>query len=115
MFQSIHERSNKVEVKVTRVMGSLTLIAPVNYRASVLLKLVGINTVKNERVYVVWVVAGRDEADSVAVNYAYTGEDVLRVDVPAAAPLTTDYLDKVLRGWKDPMLPTETPVVKGVI
>jgi hypothetical protein len=115
MYRSINERSNKVEAKVTRLMGSLTLVAPVNYRASVLVKLVGIDTAQKHRVYAVWVVAGRDDADSVEVKYEYTGEDVLRIDVPATAPLSTDYLNNVLEGWKDPTLPPETPVVKGVI
>jgi hypothetical protein len=113
MFRSINERTNEVVAKVTRVAGSLTLVAPVNYQASVLLKLVGIEAAKKYRVYAVWVAAGRDDADAVEVKFDYTGEDVLRVDVPEGVSLSADYLNKVLGAWKDPVLPPDTPVVKG--
>jgi hypothetical protein len=102
-----------VKAKVTRVMGSLTVSAPVNYRLSVLVKLVAIDSETEQRQYAWWVAAGREDAEAVPVSFTYTGEDVLRIDVPEGAPISTDYLNEVLAAWKDPTLPPDTPVVKG--
>lgn len=114
MFKSINEKvSGGVPARVTRVLGSLTLIAPVNYRVSVLVKMVGIDSEKEQRIYAWWLSAGRWEVDAAAVSFSYTGEDVLRIDVPEGAPLSLDYLNKVLREWRDPTLPPDTPIVKG--
>ncbi len=114
MFRSINERVNGgPPAKVCRVLGSLTLIAPVNYRVSVLIRLVGIDSEKEQRIYAWWTSAGRWDVDAAAVDFTYTGEDVLRIDVPEGAPLSLDYLNQVLGKWRDPTLPPDTPIIKG--
>jgi hypothetical protein len=113
MQRRLNERSGSVEANVTRITADLTLTAPPGCRASVLLKLVGNDTEAMTRSYVWWVVAGRDDFDAVAVEVRTEG-DILRIDVPENQPLSTQYLQQVLNAWKDPKLPPDTPVVKGV-
>lgn len=106
--------------RVTKVTGDLTLVAPDDCSASVLLKLVdaitgSANPRQNKRVFACWLLAGRHNLKAIKVPYVHDQIDTIRIDIPEGQSVCTSYLQRALReAWeKDPTLPPDTPVVKG--
>lgn len=104
----------------TRVMQHHRISPPPGCHASVLLKQVAHeqSTPGNpgQRIYVCWVIASRHSVKAASVAYEHDGVDTIRIDVPAEIDLSRSYLEQQLRAFyeKDPTLPPETPVIKGI-
>jgi hypothetical protein len=97
----------------------ITLEAPVDCCASVVLKLVAIDrsSLPTTRFYAWWVVAGRYESDGVPLEFAIKGEEeAYRMDVPRGVLLSSEYLQHHLtqffRDGKTPS-PEDTPIIRG--
>jgi hypothetical protein len=103
---------------VTRIGGNLDLVAPVDCKASVLLKLIdheGTSDRMGRRYYAWWTMAGRYQALSASVPYVHDHRETLRVDIPVNAQISTEYLQARLRAFaaKDENLPPDTVIIKG--
>lgn len=82
---------------LTRVTGDINLVAPRGYRASVLLKFVSRDD--GHRYYSWWAMVGRRDSEAVSTKYKYTGEDVIRCDVPEGMPLSAESLQPYLAAF----------------
>src|SRR6185436_15590332 len=95
--------------------GPIEITPPANCCATVLLREVGRDTVREERYYAWWLVVGRAGALALTQTYTFDGADTLRFDVPHDTLLSTDYLQQYLTAFwdSDPTLPPDTPIIKG--
>jgi hypothetical protein len=97
---------------VTRIDRDIELVAPPGCSASVVLKFVGSHD--GSRYYTWWAVAGRDNMDTVAIRFRYSGEDTIRFDLPEGMPLSAESLQPHLATYLasvDPPPPQGKPPI----
>ncbi len=104
--------------RATQVTSDLTLVAPEDCIASVLLKHVHTESglkKAGKAIFVWWMVAGRNGLLAAEVAYVHDDLHTVRIDVPQGVKLDSDYLSEQLkRHWKDVGgLPPDTPIIKG--
>lgn len=87
----------KLQPKFTRLDRDVDLVAPPGCHASVLLKLV--EDSDGHRYYSWWALAGRHATDQISVPYKYTGENVIRCDLPEGMPLSAASLEPHLTAY----------------
>jgi hypothetical protein len=101
------------QVQVSRLDGDVDLIAPRGYHASVLLKLT--HREDGHRVFSWWTMAGRHDMDTITVPFKYSGEEIIRVDLPEGVPLSRELVEAKLDEFleHEGTEPPDPPTVKG--
>jgi hypothetical protein len=100
-------------ILTSRLEGDVDLIAPRGYHASVLLKLT--HREDGHRVFSWWMLAGRHDMDAITVPFKYSGEEIIRVDLPEGVPLSRELIEAQLDKFLDleGTEPPDPPTVKG--
>lgn len=105
------------EPTITRITGKhgiRPLRPPKDYMASAVVRLMQVDTEKDQRIYAWWAVSGQYDGRAAEVTFNFDGAHSVRFDIPRGGAISTSYLQPWLRYacQKDPSLPPSTPIIK---
>ena len=76
------------DIKFQRLTADVDpLVAPRGFRASVLLRFVGLSKKDGHRHYSFLAVVGQNDANKVNASFKFTGEETVRFDLPSGVPV----------------------------
>ena len=87
-------------IKFERVTADIdSLVAPRGFRASVLLRFVGLSKKDGHRHYSMLAMIGQNDTSRVSLCFKFTGEETVRFDLPDKTPLSAASLAPALQQY----------------